>query len=102
MFRQVHPDTIVVPFQIGVAIGKSTGTAVRRNQIKRIIWEAVRLNQNSLLEAANTTDGLLTAMLLYRGRSFDSETIARDTLIALDKLKAGLAKHTLSQEQDET
>ncbi len=102
MFRQVHPDSIVVPFQIGVAVGKSTGTAVRRNRIKRIIWEAVRLNQNSLMEAANTTEGLLTAMLLYRGRNFDSETIASDTFKALDKLKAGLAKQMLSHDQDET
>ncbi len=102
MFRQVQPDSILVPFQIGVAVGKSTGTAVRRNRIKRIIWEAVRLNQNSLLEAANLADGLLTAMLLYRGRSFDSETITRDTLTALGKLNAGLVKHTLSRKQDET
>ena len=101
MFRQVHPDSIVVPFQIGVTVGKSTGTAVRRNRIKRIIWEAVRLNQKSLLEAAKMADGLLTAMLLYRGRNFDSQTITRDTLTALGKLNAGLAKQTLSLEQDE-
>ena len=82
MFRQVNPDSILVPFQIGVTVGKSTGTAVRRNRIKRIIWEAVRLNQKSLLEAAKMADGLLTAMLLYRGRNFDSQTITKDTLTA--------------------
>ena len=102
MFRQVNPDSIVVPFQIGVAVGKSTGTAVRRNRIRRIIWEAVRLDQNLLLEAANTMEGLLTAMLLDRGRNLDSETITRDTRTALGKLNVGLAKHALLQEQDET
>ena len=37
-----------VRFQIGVAVGRSAGPAVRRNRIKRVIREVIRLNQGLL------------------------------------------------------
>jgi len=70
-----------VRFQIGVAVGRSAGPAVRRNRIKRVIREAIRLNQ-----------GLLTAMVIFRGNGADISETPRDMVRSLEKLHRELTK----------
>jgi len=86
VYRLTEKGTVNVPFQIGVAVGKSRGNAVRRNRIKRVIWETVRLNQAVLHGIAHSPDDLLTAMILFQGSTEENSAISADTAKVLKSL----------------
>ena len=81
-----------VRFQIGVAVGRSAGPAVRRNRIKRVIREAIRLNQGLLHDIACNEGTLLTAMVIFRGNGADISETPRDMVRSIEKLHRELTK----------
>ncbi|NQV72421.1 ribonuclease P protein component [bacterium] len=81
-----------VRFQIGVAVGRSAGPAVRRNRIKRVIREAIRLNQRLLHDIACNEGTLLTAMVIFRGNGSDISETPRDMVRSIEKLHRELTK----------
>ncbi len=71
---QIDQDTLdsssgkPVPLQIGFTTGRGIRRAVDRNQIKRYLREAYRLNQYILLDAlAGRPHKMLTVMVIFRG-----------------------------------
>jgi len=88
VYRVLEQGSIDTPFQIGVAVGKSRGNAVRRNRIKRTIWESVRLNQHVLKDAVLESE--LTAMILFQGSTQTGAVISADTIQAMVKLQERL------------
>lgn len=79
-------------FQIGIAVGRSAGSAVRRNRVKRIIRESIRLNQYGLSELVQSRDTVLTAMVIFRGNAADLTETPRDVARCLDKLRREFKK----------
>lgn len=80
---EVDPE---ISFQIGVAVGKSAGGAVRRNRIKRVIREAIRLNQGLLRPSSESDGALLTAMVIFRGKGSEISETPSDMVRCLEKL----------------
>ena len=73
-----------VAYQIGVAVGRSAGNAVRRNRIKRLVWEAIRLNQ-LLLKGIHVLPGtVFTAMVLFRGNPNDGSDLSTSVVRCLE------------------
>ena len=89
VYRLVQDQEADIPvsFQIGVAVGKSTGSAVMRNRIKRIILESIRLNQNVLHGFLDSQEELFTAMVIFRGNGSDLSGTPRDVVRCLEDLK---------------
>ena len=84
LYRQVDEPSLPVSFQVGVAVGKQTGSAVRRNRVKRVLRETIRTHQALI----PSTESLLTAMVLYRGRFEQLHTAPDDVIACLKKLSA--------------
>lgn len=89
VYRLVQDQEADIPvsFQIGVAVGKSTGSAVMRNRIKRIILESIRLNQNVLHGFLDSQEELFTAMVIFRGSGSELSGTPRDVARCLEDLK---------------
>jgi ribonuclease P protein component len=89
-----------VPLQIGFAPGR-TSSAVVRNRIRRMMREVYRVNQSVLIGLSAFTGGVLTLMVLYRGKE-DSAThcIPADLVSAMRKLAERLSAE--SRAPDET
>jgi hypothetical protein len=75
-----------VPLQIGFAPGR-TSSAVVAQPIRRMMREVYRVNQHVLIDLSAFTGGVLTLMVLYRGKE-DSATdcIPADLVSAMRKL----------------
>ncbi|MDA1027785.1 MAG: ribonuclease P protein component [Bacteroidetes bacterium] len=94
VYRFVQPSEVenYTSFQIGVAVGRSAGSAVVRNRVKRVILESIRLNQNVLRERANNQDKVLTAMVIFRGKAADLAETPFDVAKCLENLNRELNK----------
>jgi len=94
VFRLVQKSEAEVSasFQIGVAVGRSSGSAVTRNRIKRVILEAIRLNQIVLQQLTNRQEMVLTAMVIFRGKASDLSETPQDVARCLENLKRELNK----------
>lgn len=81
LYRRVDAGDLPrgVPVQAGFAVGRSTGSAVVRNRVKRLMREAYRTGAGPLLDVMGT-DGLrLTALFMFRGQaSRASDCIPQD------------------------
>ena len=73
-------------FQIGVAVGRSRGSAPRRNRVKRILRDAIRHDQPRLEQIAKQEGRPLTAMVLFQGKKESSARIRTDFDHALQRL----------------
>jgi ribonuclease P protein component len=74
------------PVQIGFAVGKSSGGAVRRNRIKRVLREEYRQNRVDLERRVSASDSCLIIMVMLRNARATSEDLAlslRKALISL-------------------
>ncbi len=94
VFRLVQKSEAEVSasFQIGVAVGRSSGSAVTRNRIKRVILEAIRLNQIVLQQLTNRQEMVLTVMVIFRGKASDLSETPQDVARCLENLKRELNK----------
>lgn len=92
VFRPVPQDSFEGPFQIGVAVGRSRGHAPRRNRVKRIIRETLRLHQERLAACSSRMDTALTAMVLFQGKDESAEVIRQDLEGALNRLSRRLTE----------
>jgi len=86
LYRLVDESISETTYQIGVAVGRSAGSAVKRNRVKRIIRETVRLNQHLIPE----TEQLFTAMVLFRGRFDQLSATPDDVKACLQKVSVNL------------
>ena len=82
LYRLVEEPSIT-RFQVGVAVGRKTGSAVKRNRVKRVIRETVRLNQHLIPD----TEQLLTIMVLFRGRFDQLKDTPEDVVACLQRLR---------------
>jgi ribonuclease P protein component len=82
LYRLVEESVPETTYQIGVAVGRSAGSAVTRNRVKRVIRETVRLNQHLIPR----TEQLLTAMVLFRGRFHQLNATPHDVAACLEKV----------------
>ena len=96
VYRFVDEPDISVPFQFGIAVGKKSGSAVRRNRIRRVIRESVRLNQ-ALIPLG---ESLLTAMIIFRGHFERLDKTPNDVVACLEKLAANLVPEASKTELD--
>ncbi len=97
VYRIVPRDELKVatPLKVGVAPGRGLRRAVDRNQVKRHLREAFRLNQESLRRLFEQRDDTLTMMILYRsGLPVEGPTIQMDTKRALEALHNRLSPGT--------
>ncbi|MCH8276937.1 MAG: ribonuclease P protein component [Bacteroidetes bacterium] len=87
-YRCVSPTDmgVEVPLQVGFAVGKSTGGAVVRNRVKRILREVYRMNQRVLVDLFSERPDVLTMMIVYRGNPADEEALRADLAGALSRL----------------
>ena len=77
---------VEVSLQVGFAVGKSTGGAVVRNRVKRILREVYRMNQRVLVDLFSERPDVLTMMIVYRGNPADEEALRTDLAGALSRL----------------
>ena len=87
VYRFVTPEFVPGSFQVGVAVGRSRGSAPRRNRIKRILREAIRHDQPRLEKIANREGQPLTAMVLFQGNKESSARIRSDYDQAMQRLE---------------
>lgn len=87
VYRFVAPELVPGPFQIGVAVGRSRGSAPRRNRVKRILRDAIRHDQPRLERIADQEGQSLTAMVLFQGKKESSERIRSDFAQAMQRLE---------------
>jgi ribonuclease P protein component len=87
VYRFVDPEFVPGSFQIGVAVGRSRGSAPRRNRVKRILREAIRHDQPRLERIANREGQPLTAMVLFQGNKASSARIRSDFEQAMQRLE---------------
>jgi ribonuclease P protein component len=79
------------PFQVGFAVGRGIGSKPRRNRLRRVMREVVRLHQHDLLDALAGRPEVLTLMVLYRGRPDAADAAVRRALPeALARVSAAL------------
>ena len=93
VFRLAAPEEVGadVPLQIGFAPGR-TRTAVERNRIRRLLRETYRLHQHVLTGALHGHTGVLTMMVLFRGRPEKAGAIHQDLPEAFRQLAVRLAE----------
>ncbi len=68
------------PVQIGFAVGRAIGSKPRRNRLKRVMREVYRAHRHALEDALDGRPGVLTLMVLYRGRPERAEATVRRTM----------------------
>lgn len=56
-----------VPLVVGFVVPKHTGKAVRRNRVKRMMREAVRMHKSSLEEALKSRQLSATVVFVFKG-----------------------------------
>lgn len=87
LYRFVDANLVSGPFQVGVAVGRSRGSAPRRNQVKRILRDALRHDQPRLERIADQEGRPLTAMVLFQGSKESSTRIRSDLDQAMQRLE---------------
>lgn len=88
LYRRVPASTTGTgsPVQVGFAVGKSSGGAVRRNRIKRVLREEYRQNRLDLERRVSSSESCLIIMVVLRNAHATSEELAlnlRKALISL-------------------
>lgn len=86
VYRFVAADLVPDSFQIGVAVGRSRGSAPRRNRVKRVLRDAIRHDQQRLEQIAKQVGQPFTAMVLFQGKKESSARIRSDFDHALQRL----------------
>ena len=74
------------PLQVGFAVGKSSGNAVARNRLKRIMREVYRMNQHVLVDLFSERTDVLTMMIVFRGNPAAEKALREDLEGALRRL----------------
>ena len=69
---------VAAPFQVGFAVSRSLGGAVKRNRLKRMMREAFRHELASLEEMLSSTKKSVTMMMIARRLPQDEATIEND------------------------
>ena len=75
LFLRKREPTDTAPIRIGVAVGRRSGNAVRRNRIKRVIRDEARACLNT--RRPDLTEALIV-MAIYRGTTFDAKKTRSD------------------------
>ena len=77
-----------VPVKVGVAVSsRNFKKAVHRNRIKRLLREAYRLNKQSLLEFAITSNKKMAIFFLFVDKTLPSrETLQNKMPLLIEKL----------------
>lgn len=88
LYRVVSEEDVGrnVPLQVGFAVGRSTGNAVVRNRVKRIMREVYRGSQFSLIDLFSKKPEVLTLMVVFRGDANDEEALRADLFQAFHQL----------------
>lgn len=81
---------VEIDFPVKVGVGVSSRNfkkAVHRNRIKRLLREAYRINKQSLLDFANTSNQKMAIFFLFVDKTLPSqETLQNKMPLLIDKL----------------
>lgn len=71
---------VAAPVQIGFAVGRRVGGAVKRNRVKRLLRETYRTHQRVLMDLFMDRSHTLTVMVLFRSDPTEAEQCIRSDL----------------------
>lgn len=77
-------------FKIGFISPKKTGTAVKRNNAKRLMRESFRLNQHRILDVIKELNIGVHCVLIARTTNLDFADVQKHTVTMLDELRTQL------------
>lgn len=88
LYRRVPTDSTgtTSPVQVGFAVGKQSGGAVKRNRIKRILREEYRRNRVDLERQQASPNTCLIIMVMLRNARASSEELSSSLRQALRSL----------------
>ena len=87
-FKESNDESGITPFKIVVSAPKRTfRKAVKRNRIKRIMRESIRLNKNKLEDYLNTQNKRVNLFLIYSAsEEIEHSVLNKKTVKLFDKI----------------